>query len=94
MSGEGTIHSWSIVRRPAHPDLPAVYAVVGVAMAEGWYMMSNLIEANVSDVRIDMPVRVRHVAYRDLHLPFVVPQVNRTIQVDPDYAVAAQVDSR
>jgi hypothetical protein len=75
VSGDGAIHSYSIVRRGAYPELPPVYAVVSVAMAEGWFMMSNLIDANVSDVKIDLPVRVRHVTYGELHLPFVVPRV-------------------
>jgi uncharacterized protein len=78
VSGHGVIHSFSVVRRGAYPELPPVYAVVSIAMAEGWFMMSNLIDANVSDVKIDLPVRISHVPFGQLYLPFVVPRVVRS----------------
>ena len=71
--GTGIIDSFSIVKRPAFPELPAVYAVVSVKMHEGWFMMSNAIDCEVSDVKVDLPVRV---AFRDvggMSLPFVEP---------------------
>jgi uncharacterized protein len=72
-SGTGSVHSFSIVKRPAYPELPVPYAVVVVEIDEGWFMMSNLINCTVDDVRIDMRVRV---AFRDcggMTLPFVEP---------------------
>lgn len=72
-SGTGSVHSFSIVTRPAYPELPVPYAVVVVEIDEGWFMMSNLINGTVDDVRIDRRVRV---AFRDcggMTLPFVEP---------------------
>lgn len=72
-SAQGTVHSFSVVKRPAFPELPDVYVVVVVEMAEGWYMMSNLINCPESAARIGMTVRI---AFRDcggMSLPFVEP---------------------
>ena len=72
-TGRGTVHSYSTVWRAAFPELEAPYVVVSVEMAEGWYMMSNLVGCTLDDVRIDLPVRVRFVEYDRRHLPFVEP---------------------
>jgi uncharacterized protein len=72
-SGTGTLHSFSIVKRPAYPELPEPYVVIVVQMDEGWSMMSNLIDCSVADVRIGMALRV---AFRDvggMSLPFMGP---------------------
>lgn len=72
-TGNGVINSYSIVRRPAYPDLPEIYAVVAVEMQEGWYMMSNLIDCDIGDVRIGLRVAVKFVEVGGTTLPFVVP---------------------
>jgi uncharacterized protein len=75
-SGRGVINSFSAVRRPAYPELPNPYVVVVVEMAEGWYMMSNIIGCMVDDVHIGMRVVVKLIHYGDVALPFVVPQAS------------------
>lgn len=75
-SGHGVINSFSTVRRPAYPELPDPYVVVVVKMAEGWYMMSNLIDCAVDEVHIGMRVVVKFVRYDDIALPFVEPDTS------------------
>lgn len=72
-SGSGFLHSYSIVRRPAYPELPEVYVVAAVRMTENWFMMSNLIDCRVEDVQFEMPLEVVYRSYGDLTLPFVKP---------------------
>jgi hypothetical protein len=60
VSGRGTIHSYTVVRRAPGPafaaDVP--YAVVLVDLAEGPRMLSNLVDADVEAIRIGDPVEV------------------------------------
>ncbi len=59
-SGEGTIHSFTVARRPAGPafkeDVP--YVVVLVDLKEGPRMMSNLVTDDVDGVKIGQAVEV------------------------------------
>jgi uncharacterized OB-fold protein len=59
VSGKGRLHTFTIVRQPAHPafnlDVPYVYAVV--QLDEGVRMISNVVECAIpDDVRVDMPL--------------------------------------
>lgn len=59
VSGKGRLHTFTIVRQPAHPafnlDVPYVYAVV--QLEEGVRMISNVVECAIpDDVRVDMPL--------------------------------------
>jgi uncharacterized OB-fold protein len=60
VSGRGTIHSYTVVRRAPGPafaaDVP--YAVVLVELVEGPRMLSNLVSAEVDAIRIGDPVEV------------------------------------
>ena len=59
-SGEGTIYSYTIARRPAGPafqaDVPYVVALID--LKEGPRMMSNIVTSDVESVRIGQRVRV------------------------------------
>jgi len=59
-SGEGTIHSFTIARRPAGPafaaDVPYVIALID--LKEGPRMMSNILTPDVEAVRIGQKVHV------------------------------------
>jgi len=59
-SGEGTIYSFTVSRRPAGPafedDVPYVVAIV--ELEEGPRMMSNVVVDDVGEVRIGEQVRV------------------------------------
>ena len=72
-SGKGFLHSYSTVRRPAFPELPSIYVVAAVRMEEDWFMMSNLIDCSVDEVRVEMPLEVAFKSFGELTLPFVKP---------------------
>jgi len=71
-SGFGTINSFSVVKRPAYPQLPSVYAVVAVEMDEGWFMMSNVVDCEVAEVCVDARVQVAFRSIEGMALPFMV----------------------
>ena len=52
--GEGTIYSYSVVRRGA----PVPYAIAYVTLAEGVTMMTNIVDCDLDTVRIGQRVRV------------------------------------
>ncbi len=59
-SGRGVVHTFTIVHGPTLPAfqerLP--YNIVAVALDEGVYMVSNLVDCPVEAIRIGMPVEV------------------------------------
>ena len=59
-SGKGTVYSYTIIRRAAHPgfkdDVPYIYAII--ELVEGPRMISNIIDCNIEKVQIGMPVMV------------------------------------
>ena len=52
--GEGTIYSYSVVRRGA----PVPYAIAYVTLAEGVTMMTTIVDCDLDTVRIGQRVRV------------------------------------
>ena len=58
VSGKGRLHTWTVVRQPAHPgfkdDVPYIYAMI--QLDEGPRMISNLVECSLEDAKVDMPV--------------------------------------
>lgn len=59
-SGKGKVHTFSVIQRPPAPsfmpDVPYVVAIID--LEEGPRMMSNIVEATVDDISVDMPVEV------------------------------------
>ena len=59
-SGKGKVYSYTIVNRPPtarfQEDVP--YVVALIELEEGVRMMSNVVEIEPDDVRVDMPVEV------------------------------------
>ena len=59
-SGKGKVFSWTVSHRALNPgfadELP--YASVIVEMEEGVRMVSNLVDIDLNDLRIDLPVQV------------------------------------
>ena len=53
-SGEGTIYTYSVMRRGA----PVPYAIAYVTLAEGVTMMTNIVDCDLDAVRIGQKVRV------------------------------------
>jgi uncharacterized protein len=52
-SGNGTIYSWSVERRATPP-----YAMAFVTLAEGPTIMTNIIDADLSDLAIGQKVKL------------------------------------
>lgn len=60
VTGKGRLYSYTVVYQPAHPsfqaDAPHIYAVV--QLNEGPRMPTNLVECDIDDVEVEMPVEV------------------------------------
>jgi uncharacterized OB-fold protein len=61
LSGDGSVHAFTIVHRAADPDLADAlpYVVALIELAEGARLMSNIVDIHPDAIRIGMPVRVR-----------------------------------
>ena len=75
-SGRGTLYTFSIVRQyllpPFKDMLPYVTAMVD--LDEGVRMITNLVDCDLSDVKIGMPLEVKFVKARDdLTVPYWRP---------------------
>jgi uncharacterized OB-fold protein len=72
-SGRGVVHTFTIVHRPTLPAfeerLP--YNVIVVRLEEGVFMVSNLVGADASALRIGLPVEV---VFEPLDLDITLPK--------------------
>jgi len=59
-SGRGVVHTFTIVHHPTLPafDARVPYNVIAVALDEGVFMVSNLVDCPREAIRIGMPVEV------------------------------------
>ena len=58
-SGRGSVYSFTIIRRGAEPYAgSAPYVVAYVELAEGPRVLTNIVECEVDEVEIGMPVEV------------------------------------
>ena len=61
VSGRARLHTFTTVYQAAHPafqdDVPYAFAVV--QLEEGPRMMSNVVDCDVADVKVDMPLVVK-----------------------------------
>jgi uncharacterized protein len=65
-AGRGRLYSYSVVRRPVDParfDVPYVLAVV--ELDEGPRMLTNIIDCPFDQLRVELPVELRVVAFDD-----------------------------
>jgi uncharacterized protein len=62
-SGRGTVYSWTETHHPFHVGFrgETPYILVTVDLAEGVRMQSRLIDGDMSDLRIGLPVEVVYV---------------------------------
>ncbi|RBY84387.1 Zn-ribbon domain-containing OB-fold protein [Blastococcus sp. TF02A-26] len=74
-AGTGTVYSWTVVHRPATAAFAAVpYAPAIVDVAEGFQLLTNLVDVAPEDITAGMPVAVRFVATADgPTLPYFAP---------------------
>jgi uncharacterized OB-fold protein len=68
------VYSWTVVHRAATPVFQTPYAPAIVTLDEGYQMLTNIIDADIEEVRVGMVVRVdfREVV-DDLVLPYFQP---------------------
>ncbi|MEE3327074.1 MAG: Zn-ribbon domain-containing OB-fold protein [Myxococcota bacterium] len=57
-SGKGELYSYTVVHRPQQPAFETPYTVVIVQLEEGFFMLSNLIDCEETDISIGMPLEV------------------------------------
>jgi uncharacterized OB-fold protein len=55
-SGTGTLYSWTAVWRPVTPAFEVPYAPAIIDVAEGFRLVSNLVEVDIEQLEIDMPL--------------------------------------
>ena len=73
-SGTGTVYSYTVVHRPPRPQFRVPYVVAIVEMAEGWHLLTNLLDVEPEAVEIGMPVRVSFERLSDeITLPYFRP---------------------
>lgn len=77
-SGRGTLYSYTVVHRPQRPEFQVPYAVAIVELEEGWQMLSNLIDCELSEICVGMPLEVVFRKMSDsVTLPFFRPAPQR-----------------
>ncbi len=79
-SGEGTVHTFTVVRQNLAPPFGDLgpYVVAMVELAEGPRMLSNLTHVEPDDVRVGLPVTAYAVRVDDeLAIPFWRPSEAR-----------------
>ena len=73
-TGSGVIYSWTVVHRAATPVFETPYAPAIVDMAEGYQILTNIIDADISQLRVGLAVTVDFRAVGDdLWLPYFRP---------------------
>lgn len=73
-SGHGVLYSWTVVWRPVTPAFTPPYAPAIVTLDEGYQMISNVIGADVDQLRLNLPLKVTFRAVgNELHLPYFEP---------------------
>lgn len=65
LSGDGVVYSYSILHHPQNPafEYPVVAALID--LEEGVRVLSNLVDVDLTDIAIGMPVTVDFVPTRD-----------------------------
>jgi uncharacterized OB-fold protein len=62
------------VHRPQRPVFAVPYAVVIAELEEGWYMLSNLVDCDLAEIAIGMPIEVTFRKMSDeITLPYFRP---------------------
>jgi uncharacterized OB-fold protein len=73
-AGNGWLYSWTIVHRPVTPTFSTPYAPAIVTLAEGYQMVTNIINTTPRQLRLDLPVRVSFINVGGgLVLPYFEP---------------------
>jgi uncharacterized protein len=74
VSGKATLYSFTIATKPFHPffvdRMPLILATVALVEQEGLHVLTNLVDIDESDIRMDMAVEV---AFRSLSDSITIP---------------------
>jgi uncharacterized protein len=75
VSGDATLHTYTVNHQAWIPgfDPPYLVAIVELPEQEGLRLTTNLVNVEVDDVRIGMPVRVTFEHWEDVWLPLFEP---------------------
>jgi hypothetical protein len=57
-AGRGSLYSFTVVHRPQRPEFEVPYTVAIVALDEGFFMLSNLVECEPARIAVGMRVEV------------------------------------
>ncbi|MCY3786284.1 MAG: Zn-ribbon domain-containing OB-fold protein [bacterium] len=60
-AGLGVVYSFTVVHRPPEPAFEAPYVLAIVDVAEGWSLLTWIVDCPADEVRIGMQVQVRFV---------------------------------
>jgi uncharacterized OB-fold protein len=72
--GRGELYSYTIVHRPPRPEFETPYVIAIIALEEGWYMLSNLVDCALEHIEVGMAVEVTFKAMSDeITLPMFRP---------------------
>ena len=76
VSGEATLHTFTVNHQAWYPSLdpPYVIAIVELPEQAGLRLTTGLVGCDIDDVAIGMPLRVTFDQYEDVWLPFFEPQ--------------------
>jgi uncharacterized protein len=78
MSGRGTVYTFTVTHHPRFPGFQSPFVVALVELDEGPRMVSNLVDADPSEVSIGMPVEVVFTAVDpELTLPLFRPALTK-----------------
>lgn len=70
-AGNGVVYSWTVVHRAVTPAFETPYAPAIIDMAEGYQILTNIIDTDMAQIRVGMAVTVDFRAVgEDLWLPY------------------------
>ena len=72
-AGRGVVYSWSTVWRAPNPSFDTPYVVIIAELAEGFRLVSSLIDCEHATVHSGMPIRVVFRRRDGLPVPYFVP---------------------
>ena len=73
-AGRGEVHSYTVVHRAPSEGFETPYVVADVDVDEGWHLMTNIVNCDVTEVHIGQRVEVAwHEVTPDVVLPTFAP---------------------
>lgn len=75
VSGRGTVFSYTVNEQPFHPDVEPPYAIAIVVLDEqdDLRLITNLVNVELEEIEVDMPVQVVFEAHGEIHVPLFEP---------------------